>query len=618
MGKKISVSKIIETNSDINIIFEELQKKMGYDTESDNHKQLIRMLFKLLDTEITNYVKTEEEKSFLNASKIITLIGKITSTTMFSENDAHLHLYRQARLLIKITGFIGEFLNEKMEVNLITLKERIGKIKFENEKELEKKFQTQIADLEKILEGKRLLKIIKENELNQIAAQNKENYRLFIQILKKCFNSIETKSEDIYYYLHMLHILENQTQSFEIDQVYYETLENLKRKKLPSKYAIILEEIDRILKRKHASNTPEEVIAKYDIATENSKESKKIEKNVQILSYKEVNPITISIDGDANETIKDDALSIRQEKDNYILGIHITDVGNFIIPNSPLDLSVKQKFKSIYLPNLVIHAIPQNISREYLSLEQGRKRNVISLYATINKKGEIEEYSFREETLIINQNLSYTIADKILRRQTSSRCELDYNLKLLEHVTSLLNNSQRNEYRFIKELIREIKTDDDPYSEKIVSESMILYNRLLAEYLSKIDNLPVIYRIHEKPETPSIEQLMQRKNTISEDFITILKEYYPKASYSLENIGHYGLRLDTYSHCSSPIRRYTDIFMQRLYFLSKQQLSIDELKQLEKDAIAFVEYANQKEKELKLFQDEYEQAYIKTFKPSDK
>ena len=147
---------------------------------------------------------------------------------------------------------------------------------------------------------------------------------------------------------------------------------------------------------------------------------------------------------------------------------------------------------------------------------------------------------------------------------------------------------------------------------------MILYNRLLAEYLSKIDNLPVIYRIHEKPETPSIEQLMQRKNTINEDFITILKEYYPKASYSLENIGHYGLRLDTYSHCSSPIRRYTDIFMQRLYFLSKQQLSIDELKQLEKDAIAFVEYANQKEKELKLFQDEYEQAYIKTFKPSDK
>lgn len=64
MGKKISVIKIIEINNDLDTIFIELQKKIGYDTRLDNHKQLIRMLFKILDTEITNYVKTEDEKIF--------------------------------------------------------------------------------------------------------------------------------------------------------------------------------------------------------------------------------------------------------------------------------------------------------------------------------------------------------------------------------------------------------------------------------------------------------------------------------------------------------------------------------------------------------------------------
>ena len=58
--------------------------------------------------------------------------------------------------------------------------------------------------------------------------------------------------------------------------------------------------------------------------------------------------------------------------------------------------------------------------------------------------------------------------------------------------------------------------------------------------------------------------------------------------------------------------------MQRLYFLSQQQLTIEQLKQLEKDAIDFVEYANKREKELKMFEEEYEEAYIKTFKPSEK
>ena len=298
--------------------------------------------------------------------------------------------------------------------------------------------------------------------------------------------------------------------------------------------------------------------------------------------------------------------------------MHITNVGNFIIPNSSLDLNAKQKYKSLYLPNQAIHMISPIISKQYLSLEEGQKRNVISLYAKINKSGEIEHYYFVPETITVKQNLSYFYADSVLRREITPSTDLDYNLKLLEQVTSLLNNSQRTEYQLMKELIKEITTEENPYSEKIISEIMILYNRLFPKYLSNFSDLPIVYRVHEKPQMPSLDAIVQDANLLNKDLFTILKEYYPRAFYSLDNTGHYGLKLDTYSHSSSPIRRYTDIFMQRLYFLSQQQLTIEQLKQLEKDAIDFVEYANKREKELKMFEEEYEEAYIKTFKPSEK
>ena len=618
MGKKISVSKIIETNNDLNIMLKELQKKIGYDTQIDNHKQLIRMLFKILDTEITNYVKTEYKINFSNALKIISLLKIISKQCIFSENDAHIHLYKQARLIIKITGFIGEFLNDEIKDNLILLKAEINTVEFNNEKDLEKTIKSQIADLEKLIEAKRLRKILEEPADKIPEQQEKKNYKLFTQILEKCFQSIELEDDDIYYYLDILHILSEQIGNCEIDSSYFENISTLASKHTTPKYQIILKEIENILKREKSCITPDNILLKYDINPNFNEEANRKPKNFQILIYKETNPVTLTIDGDAKETIKDDALSIKKEKTGYTLGIHISDVGNFILPNSPLDINSRQKFKSLYLPDQALHMISPKISRKHLSLDKGKKRNVISLYVKISESGEIETYKVLEETITIGQNLSYTIADKILRHEISITNDTDYNLKLLEHVTSLISNSQRNEYRLIKELIGEISVPEDPISEKIINESMVLYNRLFAEYLSQFHNLPVIYRVHNKPQTPSIDTFKANKQLIDSNLISILKEYYPRAYYSLDNIGHYGLKLDTYSHSSSPIRRYTDIFMQRLYFISQQQLTTDQLKELEQNAIELVEYANKKEKELKMFEDEYEQAYIKTFKPTNR
>ena len=150
MGKKMSVSKIVEINEDISTIFEELQKKMGYDTQIDNHKQLLKMLLKLLDTEIINYIKTENVKHFRNAIKIINLIESITTSCTFSEKDTHLFIFKQARLLIKITGLTNETLNNTIKTNLTHLKDKISNILFRNKDETKQSFYPQIGNLERI------------------------------------------------------------------------------------------------------------------------------------------------------------------------------------------------------------------------------------------------------------------------------------------------------------------------------------------------------------------------------------------------------------------------------------------------------------------------------------
>ena len=618
MGKKVSVIKIIEENDDLNIILEELQKKLNYNISMDNSKQLIRLLFKLLDTEVTDYVKTQDENDFSNALKIIALLDKTVASSTFSENDAHLYYYKQARLIIKLTGLIGEFLNEEMEDNLNEIKERLNLLNFKNEKEISKKFNSQISDLEKVLEGKRVLKICETEKQLEQEKQNIENGKMFMKLLEKCFECIETESDDIYYYLHLLNVLKSQIEVPDIDPVYFEQLKSLKKSNKSTRYKIILSEIEYIMKNKHKVNSPSDTMAKYQIETDLACSDISSAQSIQILTYKQVSPITFTIDSDSLETIKDDALSIKREKDGYTLGVHITNVGNFILPNSPLDKTIYKRFRSLYLPGQAIHLIPKEMSKAYLSLEAKMPRNVLSLYAKISKNGEVQSYTFSNETTSITHNLSYNLSDRILRRETTASEEIDYNLKLLEHITSLLENAQRSDYRNIKDLFREISTETPTLSEKIVSESMILYNSSLAEYLSRFDGLPVIYRVHEKPTASSIESIIKNHSNPSEDLITLLKEIYPKANYSLENVGHYGLKLPAYSHSSSPIRRYVDIHMQRLYSLSSKGLTVQELETLQKETEALVEYANKREKELKLFQDEYAHAYIKTFKPNNR
>ena len=619
MGKKVSVIKIVEENNDLNIILEELQKKLNYNVSMDNSKQLIRLLFKLLDTEITDYVKTQDENDFSNALKIIALLDKTVASGTFSKNDSRLYYYKQARLIIKLTGLIGEFLNEGMEDNLNLIKERLNLLDFKNEKEISKKFNSQISDLENVLEGKRVLKICEAGKQLEQEKQNAENAKMFMKLLEKCFVCVEAESDDIYYYLHLLHVLKSQIEVPEIDLAYFEQLKSLKKPNKSTRYKIILSEIEYIMKNKNKVNSLSDTMTKYQIETDFPCSDISSSPSIQILTYKQVSPITFTIDSDSLGTIKDDALSIKREKDGYTLGIHIINVGAFILPNSPLDKAIYNRFRSLYLPNQVIHMIPKEMSKSYLSLEAKIPRNVLSLYARISENGKVQSYTFSNETTSITHNLSYYLSDRILRRETTASGEIDYNLKLLEHVTSLLENAQKNDYRNIKELFGEdTNTDTLALSEKIVSESMVLYNSLLAEYLSQFDGLPVIYRIHEKPTASSIESIIKNHSNPSEDLITLLKEIYPKANYSLENIGHYGLKLPTYSHSSSPIRRYVDIYMQRLYSLSSKSLTVQELEALQKEAEALVEFANKREKELKLFQDEYEHAYIKTFKPDNR
>ena len=139
------------------------------------------------------------------------------------------------------------------------------------------------------------------------------------------------------------------------------------------------------------------------------------------------------------------------------------------------------------------------------------------------------------------------------------------------------NNTAKLNYREIKEL-RAHPTDHASSSSLaniIIEEFMILTNYISAMELAN-KNLPCIYRVHANPEdTPEYSRLVELEKKIRsgketmfvQDYQKIMKELvnlYPKAYYSIDNIGHFGLNLDYYAHATSPIRKYSDIVVQRL------------------------------------------------------
>jgi len=308
----------------------------------------------------------------------------------------------------------------------------------------------------------------------------------------------------------------------------------------------------------------------------------------------------------------DDALSIsKDENNNFNLYVHISDVAHFVKPNTSIDNEAKTKANSTYFPGKCIPMLPKKLSNDLCSLKPNQIRLTMTVIMKIDTKGNLLSYEIVRSFIKSKKRLAYEEAKNILTSKKNHKYKKT--LLLMVEVFNLLKN-KRFERGSIDIAISENKIIVDsnenpikiitiPYdiTHQLIEEFMLKTNEIVATHLSNL-NKSLIYRIHEEPSyqdfkdfydlskslgfplpsTPNqndIQNLfLKAKDTkffhlLSINFIKSLK----LAIYSKENIGHFGLSLKHYTHFTSPIRRYSDLIIQRILFDEQTPLDIDEI-----------------------------------------
>ena len=314
----------------------------------------------------------------------------------------------------------------------------------------------------------------------------------------------------------------------------------------------------------------------------------------------------VTIDGEDAKDL-DDAISITKEDGNYILGVHIADVTNYVQEKSALDREALKRGTSVYLVDRVIPMLPHTLSNGMCSLNAGEDRLALSCIMTINEKGSVIDHKIAETVVHIDERMSYTSVKKILEEEdeleTQRYRELVPMFRLMAELSGILREkrTQRGSIDFdfpeTKMILDEygkpieIKPYDRNVATKIIEDFMLLANETVAEdYFWQ--EIPFVYRTHESPDEDKIKKLATFIHNFGHSMHISNKEVRPKeiqkllakvegtaedalisrlalrsmkqAKYTPENTGHFGLAASYYCHFTSPIRRYPDLQIHRI------------------------------------------------------
>ncbi len=312
----------------------------------------------------------------------------------------------------------------------------------------------------------------------------------------------------------------------------------------------------------------------------------------------------VTIDGEDAKDL-DDAVSLTMEGENYVLGVHIADVTNYVQERSALDREALERGTSVYLADRVIPMLPQKLSNEICSLNAGENRLALSCIMKISKTGEIVDHEIAETVICVDRRMSYSGVQKILQSDEQALKENEEFVPMILQMKELsdLIRERRGRRGSIDFDFPETKIllDENgkpveirPYERndatKIIEDFMLMANETVAEeYFWR--ELPFLYRTHEVPDEEKIRKLSTFINnfgyhihvrnevkpkeiqkllgkvegTPEEDLISRLAlRSMKRARYTTENTGHFGLAAKYYTHFTSPIRRYPDLQIHRI------------------------------------------------------
>lgn len=303
----------------------------------------------------------------------------------------------------------------------------------------------------------------------------------------------------------------------------------------------------------------------------------------------------------------DDALSFRVlPNGNYEVGVHIADVTFYVHPETVIDHEAEKRATSVYLVDRVVPMLPERLCNGVCSLRPNEEKLAYSVIFEMNREAHVLKHKIVKTVICSDCRFAYEDAQKIIE---TGQGNFARELGILDTLAKILR-ARRFEKGSLEFGRPEVKFDIDEHgvptgvyfkvakdANKLIEEFMLLANRTVATVIGKPEDgkkaKAFVYRIHEAPDEEKLSELAQIAATFGykiqttgsprevtrsinkmladvkgrgeENYLSTLAiRSMAKAAYSVDNIGHYGLGFEYYTHFTSPIRRYPDMMVHRL------------------------------------------------------
>jgi len=316
--------------------------------------------------------------------------------------------------------------------------------------------------------------------------------------------------------------------------------------------------------------------------------------------------LTITIDGETARDF-DDAVSLEMLPNaRFRLGVHIADVSYYVRPSGALDEEAYRRATSVYFPERAIPMLPERLSNGICSLNPQVDRLTMSAIMELDRTGRVVDYHLTPSIIHSRERMTYTAVNDVLLNPEGELAARYQNIQPMlaqMHELTLILIERRRERGAIDFDLPEaelffndegqiggIIRSERNVAHRMIEEFMLLANETVARHLEAFD-VPSLYRIHEEPNPTKIDEFAEiaesfgykfsmRGPTPQRTFQRLAEEIRGKpeermlsylmlrsmqrARYSAQNRGHFGLAMKSYTHFTSPIRRYPDLIVHRI------------------------------------------------------
>ena len=321
------------------------------------------------------------------------------------------------------------------------------------------------------------------------------------------------------------------------------------------------------------------------------------------------NETIFTIDG-ADAKDLDDAISIKETENGYVLGVHIADVSSYVREGTSLDREAIERGTSVYFTDKVVPMLPKTLSNGICSLNGGEDRLTLSAIVTLDKSGTILSTEIKESVINSKMRGVYSELNDILENKDESEFYgkyahvIDDFYKMMDLYRILKSKNEQKGAMELESEEAKILLDESGHpieiikrergeSERLIEQFMLTANEGVATYMYNA-GVPCVYRVHDEPDREKIDAFalfarnlgvdtspLKAKNTITPMQLSKIlesakeKNYFSivssillrslmKARYSSVQKSHFGLNTEFYCHFTSPIRRYPDLTVHRI------------------------------------------------------